>query len=115
MIGQTSLASLPSLRAYDSRRISSWNTSGENADFWRIEAGEKRVIGEIDEPGCIKHLWMTLGLPAEDYCRRIVLRMYWGRQRGAERRVSHRRFLRVGSRHAQEFHHRAAADEPAGR
>ncbi|MXY48921.1 MAG: DUF2961 domain-containing protein, partial [Gemmatimonadetes bacterium] len=77
MIGQTSLASLPSLRAYDSRRISSWNTSGENSDFWRIEAGEKRVIGEIDEPGCIKHLWMTLGLPAEDYCRRIVLRMYW--------------------------------------
>ncbi|MYA77629.1 MAG: hypothetical protein F4Y17_08685, partial [Gemmatimonadetes bacterium] len=70
MIGQTSLASLPSLRAYDSRRISSWNTSGENADFWRIEAGEKRVIGEIDGPGCIKHLWMTLGLPAEDYCRR---------------------------------------------
>ena len=77
MIGQTSLGSLPSLRSYESHRISSWNHSGENADSWRIEAGEKRVIGEINGPGCIKHLWMTLGLPAEDYCRRIVLRMYW--------------------------------------
>ena len=81
MIGQTSLASLPSLRSYESKRISSWDTTGANTDAWRIEAGEKRVIGQIDGPGCIKHIWMTLGLPAEDYCRRIVLRIYWMDQR----------------------------------
>ncbi|MDE2728390.1 MAG: DUF2961 domain-containing protein, partial [Gemmatimonadota bacterium] len=77
MIGQTSLASLPTLRTYRSHRISSWDTTGANTDAWRIEAGEKRVIGQIDGPGCIKHIWMTLGIPSEDYCRRIVLRMYW--------------------------------------
>lgn len=77
MIGQTSLASLPKLRDCTSHRISSWDESGGNFDTWRIEPGEKRVLAEIDGPGCIKHLWMTLGIKTEDYCRRIVLRMYW--------------------------------------
>ena len=77
MIGQTSLASLPTLRDYTSHRISSYDTTGGNADFWRIEAGEKRTLCEIDGPGCIKHLWMTLGIPQEDYCRQIIIRMYW--------------------------------------
>ena len=77
MIGQTSLASLPSLRDYASHRISSWDEAGGNADMWNIKGGEKRVLAEINGPGCIKHIWMTLGIKAEDYCRRIVLRMYW--------------------------------------
>jgi len=77
MIGGTSLGSLPYLRDYTSHRISSYDRSGGNADMWRVEAGEKRVLAEIDGPGCIKHIWMTLGIPEEDYCRRIVLRAYW--------------------------------------
>ncbi len=77
MIGQTSLASLPKLRDYTSHRISSWDITGGNHDLWQINAGEKRIIAEIDGPGSIKHIWMTLGIPREDYCRRIVLRMYW--------------------------------------
>ena len=77
MIGKTSLASLPKLRDYTSHRISSWDTSGGNADMWRIQPGETRVLADIDGPGCIKHIWMTLGIKQEDYCRRIVLRMYW--------------------------------------
>ena len=77
MIGQTSLASLPSLRDYASHRISSWDQTGGNYDLWNIKGGEKRVLAEINGPGCIKHIWMTLGIKAEDYCRRIVLRMYW--------------------------------------
>ena len=77
MIGQTSLASLPKLRDCTSHRISSYDVAGGNADAWRIEPGEKKVIAEIDGPGCIKHIWMTLGIKNEDYCRRIVLRMYW--------------------------------------
>ena len=77
MIGQTSMASLPNLRDYTSHRVSSYDTSGGNADSWKIEAGEKKTIAEISGPGCIKHIWMTLGLPREDYCRRIVLRFTW--------------------------------------
>ncbi len=77
MIGQTSLSSLPKLRDYTSHRISSYDITGGNSDAWRIEAGTKKVLAEIEGPGCIKHIWMTLGIPKEDYCRRIVLRMYW--------------------------------------
>jgi hypothetical protein len=77
VIGGTSLASLPKLRDYESKRISSYDTTGGNADSWRIEPGEKKVIADIKGPGCIKHIWMTLGIKKEDYCRRIVLRMYW--------------------------------------
>jgi len=77
MIGYSSLASLPKLRNYRSRRVSSYDRSGGNEDYWTIEAGEKKVIAEIDGPSCIKHIWMTLGLPSEDYLRRIVLRVYW--------------------------------------
>ena len=77
MIGLTSLASLPKLRDYTSHRVSSYDVTGGNRDAWRIEPGTKRVVAEIEGPACIKHIWMTLGIPNEDYCRRIVLRMYW--------------------------------------
>ncbi len=77
MIGVSSLAGIPYLREYESGRISSYDRSGGNADSWRIEPGESRAIAEIDGPGCIKHIWMTLGIPSEDYCRRIVIRFYW--------------------------------------
>jgi hypothetical protein len=77
LIGYTSLASIPRLRDYTSHRISSYNETGANADRWTINPGEKKVIAKIDGPACIKHIWMTLGLPQEDYLRRIVLRFYW--------------------------------------
>jgi len=54
MIGQTSLSSLPLLRDYRSLRISSYDKTGGNADAWRIAPGEKRVLAEINGPGCIK-------------------------------------------------------------
>ncbi len=77
MIGGTGLANLPYLRDYTSHRVSSYDRSGGNDDYWRIEAREKRVLADIKGPGSIKHIWMTLGIPTEDYCRKIVLRIYW--------------------------------------
>jgi hypothetical protein len=77
MIGVTSLAGLPYLREYTSHRISSYDESGGNADFWRIQPGEREVVADIEGPGCIKHIWTTLALPKEDYLRRIVIRIYW--------------------------------------
>lgn len=77
MIGLSSLASLPKLRNYTSHRVSSYDLTGANLDYWQIEPGRQKVLGEINGPGCIKHIWMTLGIPHEDYCRRIILRIYW--------------------------------------
>jgi len=77
MIGYSSLAYLPRLRDYTSHRVSSYDRSGGNKDYWVINPGERRVLAEIEGPACVKHIWMTLGLPEEDYLRRIVLRFYW--------------------------------------
>ena len=59
-----------------SRRWSSFDRTGGNADSWPIAAGQTVVLGETASPGCIRHIWMTT---AEDdsNLRRLVLRMYW--------------------------------------
>jgi hypothetical protein len=58
------------------KRISSYDVEGRNRDAWRIEPGEKKVIAEIDGPGCITHIWMTQGGPLFLY-REVILKFYW--------------------------------------
>ncbi len=77
MMGYGTLASLPMLRDARSRRISSFDTSGRNADFWVFEPGDVKTLGEIEGPGCIKHIWMTIGSREHAFPRRIVLRAWW--------------------------------------
>jgi hypothetical protein len=70
------LSSLPHLRSYRSRRASSWAVDGTNRDFWRIEPGETREIFREDVPGCVRHIWMTVG--GDDlHPRKTVLRFWW--------------------------------------
>lgn len=71
--------SLPTLRDYVSRRISSYDRTGGNRDWYEIAAAENRVIADVAGPGCIRHIWMTAWFPNDDksYLRRVVLRMYW--------------------------------------
>ena len=71
------LSDLPRLRDVRRRRASSYDTSGGNSDFWLLQPGETRTLTEIDGPGCVKHLWVTLASREEAYPRRSVLRMYW--------------------------------------
>ena len=49
-----------------SARISSFDQSGRNQDYWMIPPGHSVILGEIEGPGCITHIWMT------SFCRRIV-------------------------------------------
>lgn len=55
-------------RVSDARsgRVSSWDQTGRNNDYWVIPAGESMVLGDIDGPGCITHMWMT------SFCRRAA-------------------------------------------
>ena len=77
MIGNTTLASLATLRDYRSRRFSSYDTTGGNRDSWTIAAGETRAIAQTAGAGCVKHVWMTTACAAPAFARRVVLRMYW--------------------------------------
>jgi hypothetical protein len=58
-------------------RASSYDVSGGNADFWLMQPGETRTLASIDGPGCVRHIWMTLGSREEAFPRRSVLRMWW--------------------------------------
>lgn len=85
MIGLTSLSGLPRLRDYTSRRSSSYDRTGGNQDYWVVQPGEERTLAEIKGPGCVKHIWMTLGFHPDGkavpipsaYPRRLLMRAYW--------------------------------------
>jgi len=77
MFPMTGLAGLPRLRDYRSKRISSYDRTGGNRDWVDIKGGETRTLAAVEGPGCIRHIWMTMLPPAEDYYRRVVLRFFW--------------------------------------
>ena len=67
------LNDLTRARAARTGRASSWDTTGRNSDYWRIEPGEARVLADIQGPGRITHIWMT---QAARY-RECLLRITW--------------------------------------
>lgn len=58
------LSRLTQVREVRSARVSSWDQDGRNQDYWMIPAGESVVLGDIEGPGSISHIWMT------SFCRR---------------------------------------------
>ena len=76
-MGTSSLMNLARLQPdIRSRRWSSYDETGGNADRWLIPAGKTVVLGEMAGAGCIRHIWMTT---TEDHAnlRGLILRMYW--------------------------------------
>jgi hypothetical protein len=65
------------LRDYRSRRSSSYDVQGNNNDWWTFNPGDKKEILKIDTPGCVKHIWMTVGNGGINVLRRAVIRAWW--------------------------------------
>jgi len=63
-----------------SKRISSYDRTGGNADFIAIAAGETRIIAEMQGAGIVKHIWVTINCKDELIRRNLILRMYWDGQ-----------------------------------
>jgi hypothetical protein len=80
MLG-TSLRDLYRERSGESRRASSYDTTGGNRDYFKVMPGEKIELCELEGAGCITHIWMTMAPlddSQEEYIhRKVVLRMYW--------------------------------------
>lgn len=74
------LDSLPYLRSYVSRRESSYDRTGGNRDFVTVGPGERHTLLLTDKPGCVRHIWMTLGSEERWFPRRSVLRASWDGQ-----------------------------------
>jgi hypothetical protein len=59
------------------KRVSSWDKTGGNADDVELKPGETLVIADLECSGSIKHFWMTMASDAPRHLRELVLRMYW--------------------------------------
>lgn len=75
MFGRSTLGSLPFLHNHRRRRISSYDRTGGNADWYVIPAGETRTVAEIKGAGAIRHIWCTMLGFEEFYLRKIRLRI----------------------------------------
>ncbi len=85
MNGHQAIQSLSQIKSGRSRRISSYDRSGGNKDFFSIHPRDKQVLGHIKGAGCVKHIWMTMatdGPNQEEFLpRKIILRMYWDEEK----------------------------------
>jgi len=68
---------LPYLKNATFRQISSTDASGGNADRLVIAPDETATLAEIEGPGVITRIWITISSQDEHYLRRIVLRFFW--------------------------------------
>ena len=74
---QSWLANLPQAKDYVQRRISSYDTTGGNADFRQIAGGETLPLLDAAGPGLITHIWITVASPDPQHLKALVLRAYW--------------------------------------
>jgi hypothetical protein len=57
--------------------VSSYDTMGGNVDRLEIAEGDSAVLLDIEGPGVIRHIWITVFSRDPHYLRRIALKMYW--------------------------------------
>ena len=62
---------------YKSLKLSSYDTTGGNKDFWPIPAGGVREVFNAPGPGVITHIWFTIAARSPNHLKEIVLRGYW--------------------------------------
>ncbi len=71
------LLSLARLRSYKTRRSSSWDRSGGNADAVPVEPGATATLLDITGAGVITHVWFTINSPDQHHLKNLVLRAWW--------------------------------------
>jgi hypothetical protein len=68
---------LPYLKESRLIQISSNDTTGGNNDFIAVPPGATARLAEIQGPGVITMMWVTIASNDRYFLRRILLRMYW--------------------------------------
>ncbi|MBI4325326.1 MAG: DUF2961 domain-containing protein [Chloroflexi bacterium] len=72
-----SLESLPALRDFESRRLTSADPSGRDEDWRFLEPGATLVLADIQGPGCIVHFRDNITSREPHHLQLHVLRMFW--------------------------------------
>jgi hypothetical protein len=57
--------------------VSSYDTTGGNRDRHEVAVGDSVVLVDVEGPGVIRRMWMTVASRDPHYLRRISLEMYW--------------------------------------
>jgi hypothetical protein len=80
--GSTSLRDLANLRDFKRKRVSSFDRTGGNKDAFLIPCKQKRIIFDVDGPGCISHIWSTQStFRAKYWPRHIIIRIWWDNEK----------------------------------
>jgi hypothetical protein len=68
------------LRDYKSRRSSSWDRTGGNADSVPVAPGQDATLLDVTGAGVITHLWFTINSRDPMHLKNLVLRAWWDRE-----------------------------------
>ena len=74
---QNWLGNLPQAKDYVQKRVSSYDTSGANADYKQFNGGDTITLLDLDGPGVITHIWFTIASVDPQHLKALVLRAYW--------------------------------------
>lgn len=77
MTGPSMLDNLIRLQKFKTAQESSYDRTGGNEDYVSIEPGDKAVICDVDGPGQISRIWVTVASPDTYVRRTCVIRMFW--------------------------------------
>ncbi len=72
-----SISRLPYLKKSKMIQVSSYDTTGGNADFITVKKGAVATLANVAGPGVVTQFWCTISSRDPYFLRRIVLRMYW--------------------------------------
>jgi len=65
------------LRSYKTRRSSSWDRTGANADSVRVEPGAAATLLDVTGAGVVTHIWFTINSEDQHHLKNLVLRAWW--------------------------------------
>ena len=71
------LFALARLRAYKSRRSSSWDRTGGNGDAIPVEPGQAATLLNLTGAGVVTHIWFTINSSDHMHLKNLVLRAWW--------------------------------------
>jgi len=103
IFGAGSLRGLVKMRDGRSKRVSSYDKSGGNADFIKIKKETKAIIADIKSAGCLHHIWITVNCTDKFYLRRTLLKMFWDNEKYPSVEVPLGDFFGVG--HSKVSHY----------
>lgn len=78
-MASASLFDVSGARHVRTRRESSYDREGGNADFTAVPAGGRCVLLDAEGPGIVTHLWFALSSVDFNYLRNVTIMAWWDR------------------------------------